>query len=224
MVSEMVAGSDVVGSGVLDLAAVRTVVLASADAGLRQRLRASLTGLRWQVREAGGGAEAMAQLEASRPEALLVDSWLPDLEVGEFAGQIRLMYPGMELMRVDGSVDGAARSPRRNELLHALREAQDGAANDTAAWAAAPVAVPKVVAQVSARQALSVLLGREELVKATNPGGMLPEMVGTSEPMQELARLIRLVAPRSTTVLIEGETGTGKEVVARALQDGTGRG
>ncbi len=42
-------------------------------------------------------------------------------------------------------------------------------------------------------------------------------MVGASEPMRELARLIRLVAPRSTTVLIEGETGTGKEVVAQAL-------
>jgi transcriptional regulator with GAF, ATPase, and Fis domain len=35
--------------------------------------------------------------------------------------------------------------------------------------------------------------------------------------MQELARLIGLVAPRSTTVLIEGETGTGKEVVAKAI-------
>ena len=46
---------------------------------------------------------------------------------------------------------------------------------------------------------------------------LLPEMVGAGEPMRELARLIRLVAPRSTTVLIEGETGTGKEVVARAV-------
>jgi transcriptional regulator with GAF, ATPase, and Fis domain len=35
--------------------------------------------------------------------------------------------------------------------------------------------------------------------------------------MMELASLVRLVAPRTTTVLIEGETGTGKEVVARAL-------
>lgn len=42
-------------------------------------------------------------------------------------------------------------------------------------------------------------------------------MVGRSGPMRELARVIRLVAPRSTTVLIEGETGTGKEVVAKAL-------
>src|ERR1700729_3323584 len=107
------------GADVSEAAALRTVVLASADAGLRQRLRASLTGLRWQVREASGGAEAMAQLEASQPEALLVDSWLPDLEVGEFAEQIRVMYPGIELLRVDGGNDGATRSPRRNELLHA---------------------------------------------------------------------------------------------------------
>jgi transcriptional regulator with GAF, ATPase, and Fis domain len=45
----------------------------------------------------------------------------------------------------------------------------------------------------------------------------IEEMIGDSAEMLELARLIRLVAPRSATVLIEGETGTGKEVVARAL-------
>lgn len=222
------------GMGSADVAVARTVVLASADVELRQRLRRSLTGLRWQVREATGGAEAMAQLEASRPEALLIDSWLPDLEVGEFAGQVRSMYPAMELLRVDGGVDGGARSPRRNELLHALREAQEAPLNDTAAWRSAPVAVPRGTTrapsvvkdfdQEAARRALSVLLGREEpsrreSVAENRPEErvLLPDLVGASEPMRELARLIRLVAPRSTTVLIEGETGTGKEVVAQAL-------
>ena len=105
MVSGMNMGRDaVLNEDVMEAAAMRTVVLASADAGLRQRLRASLTGLRWQVREASGGAEAMAQLEDSRSEALLVDSWLPDLEVGEFATVIRMLYPAMELLRVDGGV------------------------------------------------------------------------------------------------------------------------
>jgi transcriptional regulator with GAF, ATPase, and Fis domain len=46
---------------------------------------------------------------------------------------------------------------------------------------------------------------------------LLPELVGDSPAMREMARLVHLVAPRSTMVLIEGETGTGKEVVARAL-------
>jgi hypothetical protein len=101
-VTEMSLGRETVLSvDAAEVAAVRTVVLASADAGLRQRLRTSLTGLRWQVREANGGAEAMAQLEDARSEALLVDSWLPDLEVGGFASVIRMMYPAMELLRVE---------------------------------------------------------------------------------------------------------------------------
>jgi transcriptional regulator with GAF, ATPase, and Fis domain len=42
-------------------------------------------------------------------------------------------------------------------------------------------------------------------------------MIGTSEVMQRVYRMVRLVAPRITTVLIAGPTGTGKELVARAL-------
>ena len=237
-------GRDVVMDvGGAQAAAVRTVVLASADAGLRERLRSSLVGLRWQVREASGGAEAMAHLENSRSEALLVDSWLPDLEVGEFASVIQMLYPAMELLRVDGGADGGARSPRRNELLHALREAQDTAGNDAAAWMTAPVSVPVIRKESGSgtHNPLRPVGGKLETSEAVEekrplarrgwsseevhqrvpqtqptPAG-LSEMVGTSEVMRELARLIRLVAPRSTTVLIEGETGTGKEVVARAL-------
>jgi DNA-binding NtrC family response regulator len=227
---------DVVG---VEMAAARTVVLASADAGLRQRLRASLVGLRWQVREAAGGAEAMSQLEDARSEALLVDSWLPDLEVGEFAGVIRTMYPAMELLLVDGGMDCGARSPRRNELLHALREAQKASGatgNDTAIWATAPVSVPVATearsdikqdlrregdSSIWVDSARQISSGPARRVDVARPlpqaTPMLPEMVGNSESMRELARLIRLVAPRSTTVLIEGETGTGKEVVAKAL-------
>ena len=200
-----------VGNDELNAVAARTVVVASADAGLRQRLRTSLAGLRWHVLEACGGAEAIAQIDGSRAEALLMDSWLPDLEIGEFASQVRMMYPALELMRTDGSsADQASRSPRRNELLHALREAQSVVVEDTAAWLAAPVKVPRCI---DVRNGESLL----ERVSAPVPRKALPELVGASETMRELTGLIRLVAPRSTTVLIEGETGTGKEVVAKAL-------
>jgi DNA-binding NtrC family response regulator len=47
----------------------------------------------------------------------------------------------------------------------------------------------------------------------------LPGMIGESAPMQETYRLSRLVAPRETPVLLTGETGTGKELVARAIHD-----
>src|ERR1700722_4443867 len=80
--STITKGADVSTSQIISelsqLPPIRTVLLASADAGLRTRLRTSLLGLRWQVLEASGGAEASAQLERTPAEALLVDSWLPD--------------------------------------------------------------------------------------------------------------------------------------------------
>jgi transcriptional regulator with GAF, ATPase, and Fis domain len=253
--------------------AVRSVVVASADAGLRHRLNDCLTGLRWTVREASGGAEAMALVELERPEALLVDSWLPDLEAGELTGQLGQMYPGMDLLRMDGGMGRSGigtRSPRRHELLHAMREAQEpgvasslGPAKEAApgagsASAAAPAEAAalaeaavlaraiaqveaseaeareaKAVAKEAAKRALAEAAQLAELPAAVIPeepvaaaakvgvkkalSGSLPEMVGESAVMRELARMIRLVAPRSATVLLEGETGTGKEVAAKAV-------
>src|SRR5271163_2565439 len=111
------------------VAAARSAVLASSDLSFRQRVRDTLAGLRWQVREAGGGAEALALLEAAPAEALILDSWLPDLEIREFVRKFERLHPQVDLIAVDGTVAnggrGAARSPRRNDLLHALRSGQD---------------------------------------------------------------------------------------------------
>jgi len=55
------------------------------------------------------------------------------------------------------------------------------------------------------------------------PGPWRRFLIGDSRPMQQIARQIRLVAPRRSTVLITGETGTGKELVARSLHAASGR-
>jgi DNA-binding NtrC family response regulator len=200
-------------------AKARSVVLASADVVLRQRLKVSLAGMRWQVREAAGGAEAMAYMEEQRPEALVVDNWLPDLEVSEFAGQVQLLYPEIDLLRMDGgSIDGGLRSPRRHELLHALREVQDAGPGEARVWTVAPGSSALPLIEAVADMPASVLrpLLPPRNVEAT-AAESLPEMIGLAPSMLALARLIRMVAPTSATVLIEGETGTGKEVVARAV-------
>jgi DNA-binding NtrC family response regulator len=220
----------------------RDVVLASADAALRQRLRESLTGLRWRVHEASGGAEALTLLESQPSDALLMDGWLPDLEAVELAGHIALMYPAVDVLSVDGGALTSTRSAHRNELLHALREAQQGK-TDTAAWNAAPALVPRTGAAPWGRPSheasheeprAAVLIDAPLAVTKTailsvsstssiNSASVpprtppIPGLIGDSGPMRELTRLIRLVAPRNSTVLIEGETGTGKEVVASAI-------
>jgi DNA-binding NtrC family response regulator len=231
----------------------RTVVVVSPDARLRQRLASSLAGLRWWVREASGGAQAMMLLEEQGAEAMVVDHWLPDLEVGEFAEQARLLYPEMDLLLLDGEPGGGwsvasggagrearAVSPRRNELLYAMRGARDrgfdalrfgdgGGAREpasefgesgsmTAAGEYPPAADESVTeaspdAPAEDEGTWPVASGPRDAVQM-DP---LPELVGGSHAMREVAWLVRLVAPRTTAVLIEGETGTGKEVIARVL-------
>lgn len=226
------------GSAIIDFE--RTVLLASADAGLRQRLCSSLSGLRWQVREARGGAEVIAQLEGRPTEALLLDHWLPDLEVAELAEQIGALYPSMDMLRVDGDpIAGGTRSPRRHELLHAVREAL-GASNressvsysarlksatSTTPWSGNDFCIDEPALSpldstpfhpIESNHSGQRLKYEPSPTRAMLPVG-IDEMVGQSDGMLELARMIRLVAPRKATVLIEGETGTGKEVVAHAL-------
>lgn len=251
--------------------------------------------MRWQVREATGGAEAMARLEEQGAEAMVLDSRLPDLEVGEFATEMSTRHPEMDLLRMDGiASEAGARSPRRNELLHALRKARENdfvPGCDDAGWTLTPLAmtVPRASAASATERVIAEYrhvgtprqipalvrprtatqpetdwcTGGEVLVSLPTPrlqvlkpeapersasgakyiGAALaethcsmqisifdnqrleqrprvmplPDMVGESPAMMELSRMIRLVAPRTTTVLIEGETGTGKELVAHAV-------
>jgi DNA-binding NtrC family response regulator len=230
----------------------RTALVASADRNFRQRLSETLTGLRWQVREAEGGAQAWAEAEAAPPEAVIVDSWLPDLDLAEFLKDFRSLYPEVDLVTASGSIaQESPRGPYRQELLYALRRSQD---NDTAIWNAAPVldkldkpnqlpdalhaspwpvpALPAAAQAVFPPQSASP----DELypllsLPHTIPAGAnlpaigaehasserLPEMIGYAPCMLEVSRRIRLVAQRSTPVLIEGPTGSGKELVAEAL-------
>jgi len=114
----------------------RTALVTSADSSFRQRVSEILTGLRWQVREAEGGAQAWSEAEAVLPEAVIVDSWLPDLDLGEFLAEFRGRFPQVDLVTADGSAtEEGPRGPYRQELLYALRRSQD---TDTAAWNTAP--------------------------------------------------------------------------------------
>lgn len=245
-------------------AAVRTAILASADISFRQRVRETLTGLRWQVREAGGGAEALAHLDALPAETVIVDSWLPDLEVSEFAAEFERLHPGVDLVLVDdaGPRPNTVRSPRRNEILLALRHGQDaavsatgnvepgvdGSAVDSAQSFGRRVVSGPVVTEVFPRREPSrtssvravtdshgIEDGREGWITPVelrslshaaaesgatyvlNRNCRLPEFIGDHPVMLKVSHRIRLVAPHHTPVLVEGPTGTGKELVARAL-------
>ena len=200
------------------------VIVACADADRRQRLSRSLQGMRWEVREAAGGAAAMAYLEECQAEAMLLDSWLPDLESGALADIVQQLYPSVDLVRLDDLAPvHLLKGARRHELLHAIRgtecpESKDGTGRSSLnkaegkPWSSAPGASIAVQSKWANDEP-----GVPRCVT------LLPGLVGDSKAIRELARLVRLVAPHSARVLIEGETGSGKELVARAVHTLSGR-
>jgi DNA-binding NtrC family response regulator len=259
---------------------VRIALVVSSDSSLRERLSQSLTGLRWQVLEAPGGAEAwMASQATPQLEAALIDPWLPDLDVAEFLQDFHRDHPHVDLMMTDGvAAQGSPRSTYHQELLYALRRSQEG---NTAAWNAAPAmderterADPSRLSPLAAQpsslqvaQKTAVMKGvswvqpvvaladassvredsasvlscntpemsglvheagssHESVAPGRSSSGLhreapaserIPELIGTSPVMHEVSRRIRLVAARATSILIEGPTGSGKELVAEAL-------
>ncbi len=85
-------------------------IVAIPDISSRERVTSFLTGLRWRVTEARGGAEALMYLEANACEALLLDSWLPDLEINDFVAECRDRHPEVDLVSLD-PVEGPAGKP-----------------------------------------------------------------------------------------------------------------
>jgi DNA-binding NtrC family response regulator len=62
-----------------------------------------------------------------------------------------------------------------------------------------------------------IVLVDKDRSEPSRAGEVLPGIVGVSEVMRRMARTVRLLAPSDLNVLVTGETGTGKELVARAL-------
>ncbi|HEY3989090.1 MAG TPA: sigma-54 dependent transcriptional regulator [Acidobacteriaceae bacterium] len=195
-----------------------SVLVLSTNSAVRARLRSALIKQRWEVHEADGGAAALLMMERTQPHATLLDGALPDLHLEDFAEEARSSHPAMDLIALDGALAGlagTARSPRRGELLQVLRSVCEEVPSDTATDTnAAPL--PAVMPAPSERT-LSKLPHPQSAVVSLRAAVRIPELVGDSERMLEVSRRIRLVAKRKTTVLIQGPTGTGKEVVARTL-------
>jgi len=210
----------------------RTALVASPDSCFRKSVSAVLTRLRWQVREAQGGAQAWGEAMDIQPQTIIVDSWLPDLDVHEFLREFHASFPCIDIVRNDlRPFDGAVASPYRQEILYALNHVEQA---DTAAWNTAPsMGEPRCqthrrlsspahpMTETLVEQAMKPVQQsvEAEAMRSAEPqvAIRIPELVGDSAAMLEVSRRIRRVAPLDTSVLIEGPTGSGKEVVAAAL-------
>ena len=171
------------------------ILVASPSNVVRQRVLESLRSPRRRFEQATGGAEALVHLERGGWQVLFLDRHLPDLDAEELSQTVRQRFPAVEVILLDAEPD--ANSDGEST-------AAAGPSNDLAGL------VPSGTEEKQRRD-------ENEAVLSHFPIAPLPGMIGNSRAMQPVYRLARLLAPRNTTVLITGPTGSGKEIVARAI-------
>ncbi|MBI3661511.1 MAG: sigma-54-dependent Fis family transcriptional regulator [Acidobacteria bacterium] len=173
---------------------------ANARAGYEALLR------KWgcDVLAVGTAEEALAKFAEFRPAAILADVELPGMDGLDLLRQL-----GEELSSVPAIVVTGKGSEER-----AVAAIEAGAF-----WyIEKPLKAPVLRALLD--RALGRVRDRREvtaLMKELRAAGRLGELVGASKAMQEVMLVVEMAAPSSASVLITGETGSGKEIVARTL-------
>jgi DNA-binding NtrC family response regulator len=196
-------------------------VIASPSSAFREQVVDRLNGRCRPVQQVLGGADALAKLEKGDWQLLFLDRRVSDLETGELIAIIRKRFPGIQVVLLD-SASGWSAEP--GETMRETEPNSTLSGSPLLDLAVSSVVVPSLVGSSLANLLASGGSRRIEpegsrLKKPseTSAAAPLPGMIGRSQAMQRVYRLARLVAPRSTTVLIAGATGSGKELVARAL-------
>jgi transcriptional regulator with GAF, ATPase, and Fis domain len=169
------------------------------------------------MEEAAGGADALAKLESKNWGEVLLDRRLHDLDVDEVIRIIRMRHPHLLVRLLDSGVALADSGDAPETTLDAAPEATiDAILNvlPSENTKSQQMFVRGATAAVEVQQSVE---GESETNISQPCVEPLPGMMGGGPGLEQIYRLARLVAPRQTTVLITGETGTGKELVARGI-------
>ena len=151
--------------------------------------------------QAHSGAEALERLQGFAYDGLVVDLRLPDADGMAILEKALARFPGIRAVVITGcgGVEDAVTAMRKGAVNFLMKPFQ--LADLAAVLHSALSEVPRTGAAPAAR-----------------PGTFdFDEIIGQSESMQSVFSTLRLVSPMVSTVLIQGETGTGKELIARTI-------
>ena len=186
------------------------ILLIDDDPSVRDSMERTLRGAGYAVQSAANGDEGFELARGGAFDVILSDMRMPGISGLDILRKLRdirvdaafIIMTGfgtvdtaVEAMKL-GAVDFVQKPFFRDELLMRVRSATER--------------------RQLARQV-------DLLQRQAEPAGSLSALIGSSPPMQRAKELITRAAAASGTVLVTGETGTGKELVARAIHAGSAR-
>jgi two-component system, NtrC family, nitrogen regulation response regulator NtrX len=155
----------------------------------------------YEVAVAKSGGEALKTYMADPPDLMLLDIWMPDMDGLETLRRIKELVPTAQVMVMSG----------HGSIETAVKAIKLGAYD----YIEKPLSLENVTLRV--KHALEQYRLEEENRSLRTKVQRKFELVGQSPAMLQLRQLIDTAGPTNSRVLIGGENGTGKELVARAI-------
>jgi DNA-binding NtrC family response regulator len=183
---------------------LQRILIVEDEDNARKGYEALLRKWNWDILGVGSGEEALAKFQDYQPDLILADVELPGMN-----GLDLLAHLGEEIARIPVIIITGRGSDER--VIQAIEAG--------AYWyIEKPLKPPVLRALIEralghARDQQTVVALRRDLRAA----GKIGTLVGSSGPMQEVMRQVEMAAPSTASVLITGETGSGKEMVARSI-------
>ena len=179
----------------------KTILVVDDENSIIQTLSGILQDEGFEVISARDGETALQVVEDEGPDLVLLDISLPGLDGLEVLQQLKEHQPLLPVIMVSayGNVENAVKATRLGAYDFIEK----------------PPHADKIILTV--RNALEMSRLAEENLQLRRRAVPPEEIIGQSQVMQQLREQVRIVAPTNAWVLITGENGTGKELVARAI-------
>jgi len=179
----------------------KSILIVDDEESIRKSLGAILTDEGYEVLLAESGEQALKILDEESATLVLLDIWLPGMDGIEVLKRIKTDYPNVMVIMMSG----------HGTIETAVKATKLGAFD----FIEKPLSLEKVILLVD--HALDMARLEEENLLLKQKVSSTYELTGNSEGIRELKETISIIAPTNAWVLILGENGTGKELVARSL-------
>jgi two-component system nitrogen regulation response regulator NtrX len=178
-----------------------TILIVDDEEGIRAALGGILEDEGYKTLFAVDGVEALDMARQEAPDLVLLDIWMPRMDGLETLQKLKELYPGLTVIMMSG----------HGTIETAVRSTKLGAYD----FIEKPLSLEKII--ISVNNTLGVNRLREENASLRGMVHKDDEVISNSPAMRKLQEQIRIVAPTNASVLITGENGTGKELVARSI-------
>lgn len=186
------------------------ILIVDDEVPIRRTLREILEFEQYDVEEASDGLECVAKVQKEKYDVVIMDIKMPKMDGIEALERLQILSPETPVIMVSGhgtidtaveavkkgAFDFISKPPDLNRMLITVRNAMEKA---------------------------ELVTTTRVLQKQVKSGGKGVTMIGESAPIGEIKRMLEKVAPTDSRVLITGQNGTGKELVARWIHEKSNR-